>query len=237
MGEFASLPLETADGNVLPHTYYRQDSDPAGLVIILPGAHYGFDGPLNYHLIHRLRERGWDSLGLMYGFQAAMKGGFAENWLPTLQECRQAIRVSTAARPYPLLTVVGKSLGSSLLAVLATDMDELQAARLAHHTPPLAMPSLPEQLAAATQPMYLALGSVDRFYDPDQIEALKASRPILVRVVEGADHGMDVPGDLEATMRAVQLVVEDTLSFALTGTVEGLAGPTDKPRGRTSGQQ
>lgn len=226
MGEFATLPLVASDGRPLHHTYCRQDGDPVGLVIILPGLHYGLDGPLNYHLIHGLRERGWDSLGLMYGFQVAMKGGFAENWLPTLEECRQAIRVSMAARPYPVLTVVGKSLGSSLLAVLATDMEELRAARVAHHTPPLSMPSFPEQLAAATQPLYLALGSADRFYDPDQIEALRARRPMLVRVVEGADHGMDVPGDLEATMRAVQMVVEDTMSFALTGTVEGLDRPT-----------
>lgn len=226
MGEFATLPLVAADGSPLPHTYYRQDGDPAGLVIILPGLHYGLDGPLNYHLIHGLREQGWDSLGLMYGFQVAMRSGFAENWLSTLEECRQAIRVSTAERSYPLLTIVGKSLGSSLLAVLATDTEELREARIAHHTPPLAMPALEDQLAAARQPMYLALGSADRFYDPERIDALKARRPMLVRIVDGADHGMDVAGDLEATMRAVKLVVEDTLSFALTGSVEGLDRPT-----------
>jgi len=36
---------------------------------------------------------------------------------------------------------------------------------------------------------------------------------------------MDVPGDLAATLHAVQTVVDDTLSLALTGEVAGIASP------------
>lgn len=225
MGSFSHLPLMSAEGQPLPHTFYRQDSAPRGLLIVLPGLHYGPDGPLNYHVVHGLRAEGWDTLGLTYGFQAAVKSGYAENWIPMLEECRQAIRTAVDHRPYPIVAVVGKSLGSSVLSALAIEMEELAAARLAHHTPPLGMPSIDDNLAASRQAMYLALGTVDNFYDPDRLADLRARRPMLIRVVEGADHGMDVPGDLEATLRAVRQVVEDTLSFALTGAVPELAGP------------
>jgi predicted alpha/beta-hydrolase family hydrolase len=224
MGEFAILPLESQDHRPLPHSFYRQEEQPRGLVIVLPGLHYGLDGPLNYHVVHRLRERGWDSLGLMYGFQAAMRSGFAERWGETLEECRQAIRTATAARAYPSLGVVGKSLGSSLLAFLATDLAELRQARLAHHTPPLAMPGVEDHLADAAQPMYLAIGSADRFYDRDRLDSLQRRRPMLIRVVEGADHGMDVPGDLEATLHGVRQVVEDTVAFFLDEAIPDLPG-------------
>lgn len=209
----------------MPHTFYRQESAPGGLLIVLPGLHYGPDGPLNYHVSHGLRAKEWDTLGLTYGFQAAVKSGYMESWLTTLDECRDAIRHSVECRPYPIVAVVGKSLGSSLLATLGAEMPELATARLAHHTPPLGMPSIDDLLATARQPMYLALGTADNFYDPSRLSALRARRPMLVRVIEGADHGMDVPGDLQATMRAVRQVVEDTLSFVLTGTVDGLGGP------------
>jgi hypothetical protein len=46
-----------------------------------------------------------------------------------------------------------------------------------------------------------------------------------MRILEGADHGLDVSGDLNATLRVVGQVVEDAASFFLTGRVPGLEGP------------
>ncbi len=46
--------------------------------------------------------------------------------------------------------------------------------------------------------------------------------PAYVRILEGADHGLDVSGDLAATLRVVGQVVEDTTAFFLTGRVPGL---------------
>jgi len=76
--------------------------------------------------------------------------------------------------------------------------------------------------AATTQPAYLAIGDRDSFYDSEALEAFRARRPVLVRVVSGADHGLDVASDLAATLRAIGQVVEDTSSFLLTGSVPGL---------------
>jgi hypothetical protein len=57
------------------------------------------------------------------------------------------------------------------------------------------------------------MGTADRFYDPLALERLKAGRPFELVLVEGADHSMDVPGDLAASLQAVRQVVTAVLEF------------------------
>jgi hypothetical protein len=67
------------------------------------------------------------------------------------------------------------------------------------------------------QPAYLALGTADRFYDPQALEALRAARPVTLTVIEGADHSLDVAGDLEASIRAMRRVTREVVEFLSGG--------------------
>jgi hypothetical protein len=57
------------------------------------------------------------------------------------------------------------------------------------------------------------MGTADRFYDPRALERLQAARPFELVLVEGADHSMDVPGDLAASLQALRQVVAAVLGF------------------------
>ena len=220
MAGFQALPLKSHDGRPLPHTFY--EAEGTGILLVLPGLHYGPDGPALYLLAKRMQAAGWDTLGLTYGFQAAMTFPWTDHAGETLAECRAALEAVRLHRSYERIAVVGKSLGTILLVQLCAEGVVPEEARVAHLTPPLGNPVFDGAFAETRQAAYIAIGTRDRFYDPAALQALAAKRPAYLRVLEGADHGLDVPGDLAATLRAVGQVVEDTTAFFVSGRVPGL---------------
>jgi|SRR3990170_3857618 len=222
MSRFIPLPLKTHDGHPLPHTFF--EGEGAGLLIVLPGLHYGSDGPVLYHLAKRLQTSGWDTLGLMYGFQASVAFPWTDHVAQILAECEAAAREAMGRRDYPRLGFVGKSLGSLVLVQLCARGVVPDRANVAYLTPPIGNPLFDSTFAATRQPAYVAMGTADSFYSDQALAELRAQRPVLVRIVEGADHGLDVPEDLAATLRAVGVVVEDMAAFFLTGEIPGLEG-------------
>jgi dienelactone hydrolase len=213
MAELVSLGLQTADGRPLMHKFYRQSDEPAGLLIAFPGNHYGMDAPLLYYPCELLQAAGWDTLALSYGFQSA-GAELADQALPGLiQESTTALQATLAARPYRRLALLGKSLGAGLVAYLCGAEAALAQARIVCLTPALGTPLFDPLLVRTTQPLLLAMGTADRFYDPRALEKLQAARPFELVLVQGADHSMDLPGDLPASLEAVRQVVAAAVAF------------------------
>jgi dienelactone hydrolase len=213
MGTLINLSLKTDDGRPLMHKYYRQREQPQGLLIGLPGGHYGVDGPLLYYPSELLREEGWDSLVLTYGYVTAGQELSLETAPALLSECQAALTRVLSERAYPRLGLVGKSLGAGVVAYLCRQMAELAEARAAYLTPVLGSAFFDDVFAETRQPAYVAVGTKDRYYDHQALEDLQTSRSFALTRVEGADHSMDVRGDLRASLAAVERVVSETLAF------------------------
>ena len=207
------LPLKTIEGRPLLHKFYRQEGDAKGLLVTFPGGNYGMDGPMLYYPSELLGAAGWDTLALTYGFQLSMEPFSPKAISGLLEECREAVGVITEEREYPRLSLIGKSLGAAVVAFLCQTEPHLAGARAAYLTPPLGMPFFDPIVSQTDQPAYLAIGTQDRFYDPQVLEALLAERSFELTVIEGADHSMDVTGDLEASLEAVKMVVGEVLEF------------------------
>ena len=207
------LPLKTIEGRPLLHKFYRQEGDAKGLLVTFPGGNYGMDGPLLYYPSELLGAAGWDTLALTYGFQLSMEPFSPKAISDLLEECRVAVGVITEEREYPRLSLIGKSLGAAVVAFLCQTEPYLAGARAAYLTPPLGMPFFDPIVSQTAQPAYLAIGTQDRFYDPQVLESLLAKRSFELTVIEGADHSMDVTGDLEASLEAVKRIVGEVLEF------------------------
>lgn len=224
MGSFQTLPLKTYDGRPLPHTFFAGDG--AGLLVVLPGLHYGPDGPVLYHLAKRMQGSGWDTLSLMYGFQAAMAFPWTDHAAETLSECAGVFSEMSGRRAYPQLGVAAKSLGTILLVQLCSQGVVPENARVAHLTPPIGNPVFDSAFGETSQPAYIAIGTRDSFYDPEALKQAAERPTTYVRVLEDADHGLDVVEDLSATLRVVGQVVEDVTAFFTTGRVPELDART-----------
>src|SRR3972149_8546757 len=119
--EVTRLLLTTAEGEPIAYRHYRVADDPAGLVILLPGVHYGADGPLLFYPAVALREAGWGIIHLAYRFQTDVSNFDPANLLVVLEDCRTAVEAAREQRSFPALVYIGKSLGAGLAAFLCAD--------------------------------------------------------------------------------------------------------------------
>jgi hypothetical protein len=75
-------------------------------------------------------------------------------------------------------------------------------------TPLLAEERLRQQIQQYGGPSLFVIGSADPYFDPLALEKFQTATSGQSVVVENADHGMDIPGDPVASVRAVERVVE-----------------------------
>jgi acetyl esterase/lipase len=213
MSEPVYLPLRTASGGKLVHKFYIGTDEENSLFVTLPGDHYGVDGPLLYYPAMALRRAGWSTLALTYGYQSAGEP-FAVTVLPDMvEEASAAVREAIARVQPGRICLAGKSLGAALITTLAATMDELESARLVYMTPPLTVPLFAPGFRDTRQPSLVLVGTADRFYDRQVLEALRSERPFDLLEIVGADHSLIVEGGMKETLKALEQTVEKVLSF------------------------
>ncbi len=217
MVDLIRLPIQTSDGRPLMHKFYRQQHDPEGLIVLLPGGNYGVDGPMLYYLSEMLQASGWDSLAVTYGYQTRMEELSVETIPGLVGECIAAVQYIISERAYPRVALAGKSIGASIAAHICQVEPALEAARLVLLNPPLGHAFFDNTFVETTQPAFLVTGTADRFYEAAAIESLRASRTFELCVIKEADHSMDVLGDIDASVEAVKRVVTGAVAFLQTG--------------------
>jgi predicted alpha/beta-hydrolase family hydrolase len=213
--EVTRLAPPSVDGEPLSYRLYRIAEDPSGLVVLLPGVHYGPDGPLLFYPAAALREMGWDTLQLTYRFQRNVSAFDPGTLEAILEDCRSAVSVALDQRNYPKLVYMGKSLGAGLLAFLCAGAGTDLPTRVVYFTPPIGTPLFDPYFARTPQPAQIVLGTSDRFYDEDALDRLRLTRPYGLTLVEGADHAMVIPGDLDGSIRVLRRTTREVVEFCL----------------------
>jgi dienelactone hydrolase len=217
MGELLTLPMKTGRGDPLVHKFYTHGQQSKGLLIVLPGSNYGVDGPALYYPGELLYEAGWDTLAITYGYQSRAEPFTSEVVPELLQECAAAMREVLTEHPYDHIALLGKSLGCGVVAFLAQSEEGLKNALTIYLTPPLGTPAFDPLFAQTQQPALVALGTGDRFYNPQALQALKDQRDFELVLIEGVDHSFDKPGDLDVSLNAIQTITKRIMEFIMTG--------------------
>lgn len=185
--------------------------------VLIPGGGYSADGPLLMYAGLAVRRRGGYVHSIAWSppetvRSSAMKSGRSfsdESYAWAASQVSAAIGETAAATGVTAPVMIGKSLGS-LAAPLVAD----RGLAAVWFTPLLTDEPTVLALRRATAPCLLVGGTADRLWDGP------AARSITPHVVEvdGADHGMFVPGELSASaavlaqvMSAVELFLDQAV--------------------------
>ena len=169
--------------------------------IVAPGGGYGSDGPLLMYARLAVERRG----GLVRPIVWELSRGsdFSRQRLRVASQVESAAEeVTAAAGGAPV--VIGKSLGS-LAAPVAAD----RGLAAVWFTPLLTDEPTVAALRRATGPCLLVGGTADRFWDGQAARSLPAE----VVEVDGADHGMFVPGRLASSAAVLGQVITAVEGF------------------------
>jgi pimeloyl-ACP methyl ester carboxylesterase len=177
-----------------PAAIYRPDAPRR--VVLLPGARYPTRAPLLWFAREVAVARGFGVLEVL-DEPPAGEDPFA--WVH--DRAQRALE----HQPTELDVVIGKSLSSDV-AGLAADRG-LSAIWL---TPLLDRPGIPAALARTTRPTLLVGGTADPTWLPDAIP----DNVMLDRLqLDGLDHGLQLPGDPQASLNALRKVVKKVDRF------------------------
>jgi hypothetical protein len=186
--------LELGPGRAIRHA-----GDQGHCAVLLPGMFYPTRAPVLWFAREAVMAHGWGAIEVLG------EPGLQPDPLGWERDCAdRALALAGDAR----VLVIGKSLASRL-ARSVSDRG-LAAAWL---TPVLTEAEVIDGLKRASQPTLLVGGTADSLWSRSAIPA----NPMLeVLELPGVDHALQVPGDPEASLDALQQMVEAVSRLATT---------------------
>jgi hypothetical protein len=223
------LEIADAGGDPVPHTFLRQPGEADHLALVLPGTGYTGRMALLHYPTRLLLDAGADALRLEYDYLRRP----AFRALPDAAQERRffgdveaAARAALARRPYARLTLIGKSVGTLGMGHL---LDALEPAGVATAavwlTPLLRDEGLRRRIAAHRPPSVFVIGTADPHYDPALLEEVRGATGGRAVLVEGADHGLECPGDVWGSLRALERTLRAVAALAAEAPAGGPGAP------------
>ena len=169
--------------------------------ILAPGGGYGVDGPLLMFAGLAVRRRGGRTRPIVWDLPE--DPGFTQARGRVVAQVTWTIDEMTAATGTAPL-IIGKSLGSLAAPVVA---DRGLAA--VWFTPLLTDEPTVAALRRATGPCLLVGGTADQFWDGQTARSITAD----IVEIDGADHGMFMPGRLAASAAVLGQVITAVEDF------------------------
>jgi hypothetical protein len=203
--EFTHIEMTDYQGGTLPNRFLRQTGEAKTLGVALPGLNYTCDMPLLYYPARLLTQHGADVLQVYSDytrpdFQSSSRQEQAR-WLGA--DALAAVQGGWRQRDYARLVLIGKSIGTLALASLV-GRDEGREAVTIWLTPLLRQPWLVEAALGARGPGFYAVGSGDATYDPAALGRIREVTGAEAIVLEGANHSLEVPGDVRRSLEYMQ---------------------------------
>ena len=204
------LDISGHESESVPNRFLRPENSIDALAVLLPGFGYTLDMPLFYYAENLLLDRGWDALRVEYAYNRLSEAEInpQSKMVERLYaDATAAWRAGLGQCDYQRIALIGKSLGTLAMGHLLTTDTSPTPVSAVWLTPMLSVDRLRDQIVHYGGPSLFVMGTDDPHYDPDIVRSMTVATNGEAVVVEGADHGMDVPGDPVASVRSVERVV------------------------------
>jgi hypothetical protein len=187
------------------------------LAIVLPGGEYGAQGPALHLPRLALQEAGAETVVVKYPplpWPLPEGGAWWDDFHRSV--AGEIASIVSDARP-DRVTFVAKSLGTMALAAL--DAATTGAARVdaVWLTPLFGLEAVRSGAISHGWPSLVVAGGADAAHDPVAHEQVRAALVAPSLVLAGADHALEVPGDVRATLDRLRALTEAVIAFADLG--------------------
>lgn len=212
-----TLEIDGYSGLKLQNSFLRQPASAKGLAVIFPGLHYSCDRPLLYYATQVAIQAGIDVLQLKTDYTT----GEFQNLTPeqraawVLSDAHAALQKGLNQRNYITLLLIGKSIGTLAMAGLLNVEAHNQVAA-AWITPLLNQPFLVDAALRFTGPSLYLVGTGDSTFIPEKLSSIEHAANCSVYKAPGADHALEVPGDINQSLIILGEVIRELEGFIKT---------------------
>ena len=207
----------------VPNTFIIQPTPAQHLGIILPGYRHSADMADLHYAGRILLDQGADLLRVEYTYYQTdfMERPESEQdkWISS--DAFAVCNAGLSHRPYEQITLVGKSLGTIAMGYLLADA-RFQRAACVWSTPLLTVEWLCSRIEQVHPRSLFIIGTADKFYKPDILKHLEHVTKGRAAVIEGANHGLEIPDDISKSLKALNQIVRELQEFLNEGAKNAL---------------
>ena len=201
---------------LVPNTFFHQNGEAEHLGILFPGIGYTCQMPLLYYQTKLFLSLGLDVLWVEYAYNRrpdfqSLPNSERKNWV--YADVRGSCKAGLEQRAYSNVTLSGKSLGTLVLGHLLISETALSHAQAIWLTPLLKDEKLRTEIRKARQRSLLVIGTKDAHYDAASLEELKNLPHMTSVVLEGADHSLEVEGNVSNSIKLMDQVIQEIKRF------------------------
>lgn len=183
---------EAVGSKSIPFRLIEQKEEVNNLVIVLPGAAYTTQAPLLHFTTGVFYNKGFDVLHINYTFSREEMSALSDE--DFTRNVQRAIDNAIEGRNYNNFYVVGKSIGTIALSYLLKNT-RLKDAKVVWLTPLLQRDDVFNAMANSENKGLCIIGDKDSCFVVDRFENLKNNHNLLLKVVEGGNHGLELDGE------------------------------------------
>lgn len=173
------------------------------LSIVLPGGGYTALGPAIRFPVMAAEEAGYLPVNIEYPMEALA----ARDLAAVVGEARRQVTDALGSTGGDRVTVIAKSLGTRVVLQIADLFDGVDDLSVVWLTPLFGDAQVRDGAIASGWRSLIVAGDQDPFHDEAGVATVAAAMDATVVMVPGADHALEVPGDVDATIDRLKRVV------------------------------
>ena len=202
----------------LKNRLIRLSDDTQKVALVFPGLAYNSTMPLLHYSIQAIIASGINVLTVDYDYSnnpEFLKQSIRSrsDWM--IGDIEAALKVITEQENQEVVCLTGKSLGTLALGHLLETHENLRDAKTIWLTPLIKNPELMEQMLSHMKDAVLVIGTKDTHYDSDIIDRLNATTLLRGIVVDGANHGLEIEGNVTKSLQVLMQIVTIIQQFLL----------------------
>jgi hypothetical protein len=212
--ELKTLDAIGYNNQKVPNTFVVQSKPTGHLGIILPGYRHSADMADLHYAGRILREQGADLLRVEYLYYQIdyLSQSESDQNQRISEDVFAVCNACLAFRPYDKITLIGKSLGTRGMGFLLGD-ERFQKANCVWSTPLLTTEWIYSRIEQIRPPSLFIFGTADKFYELKMLEHLINVTNGHAVIIEGANHGLEIPESIPKTLAALGQIVQALQDF------------------------
>jgi len=220
MYSFDEIAIFGYGGRNVPNEYLHLKKESDKLAIIFPGRGYTTQAPLLYYTARTLLDKGYNVLNINYNYlhNSDFNNSSREEQMKWLTTDTSAAYKSTKKKiDADVEIIVGKSLGTIALSHLLKNYPETRQMKTIWHTPLVLSEDVQGAIRAYSSRPFLVIGTNDPHYEASVLEDLLQSTDGVAKVVENANHGMEVAGGPQGLLKVMIEIVKEMTTYIESG--------------------
>ncbi|MCK5263978.1 MAG: hypothetical protein KAJ36_01960 [Candidatus Thorarchaeota archaeon] len=218
MFEVERLDIKGYSGKKLKNNFFRQLDETRNIALVFPGLAYNSTMPLLHYSVQSILASGINVLTVDYDYSnnpKFLKQSLRNrsDWLTG--DVEAALKFVTKEENQKVVCLTGKSLGTLALGHLLETHENLRDAKTIWLTPLIKNPELMEQMLSYMKDAIMVIGTSDSQYDIEIIDRLNANTLLGGIVVDGADHSLEIQGDVTKSLRVLMQIVTIIQQFLI----------------------